>query len=137
MFLCGKLAKAISNSCCISCPAYYIWAKLVNSHKSTVSTLIKAICLLGPVSQKSRNFTGIFWVKILSVSQGRRGFKSSSFTVSFLFVTLKTYLKLGFSKQAAGRFSNGFSGPKMFRDFRETSPWPGFLEAWLAQTIIM
>ena len=46
----------------------------------------------GPVSRKSRNFTGPFsGVTIPSVSQERRGFKSSNFTLSLLFVTLKTY----------------------------------------------
>ena len=62
-------------------------------------------------------------VTIPSVSQGRRGFQSSNFTVSLLFVTLKTCLKFGSPEQAVGRFTNGLSGPKRFRDFRETGPW--------------
>ena len=71
----------------------------------------------GPVSRKSRNFTG---VTIPFVSQERRGFKSSNLTDMFLLVSLKTYSKIGFSKQAVGSFTNGFSAPKRFRDFRET-----------------
>ena len=61
-------------------------------------------------------------VTIPFVSQARRGFKSSNFTVTFLFVTLKTCQKISFPNQAAGTFTNGFSGPKSFRDFRETGP---------------
>ena len=49
-------------------------------------------------------------VEIPSVSQERRGFKSSNFTVILLFVTLKTCQKIGFPKQAVGSFTNGFSG---------------------------
>ena len=63
-------------------------------------------------------------VTIPFVSQERRWFKSSNFTVFFLFVSLKTCLKIGFPKQAVGGFTNGFLGPKSFRDFRETGPWP-------------
>ena len=29
---------------------------------------------------------------------------------------------MGFPKQVVGSFTNGFSGPKSFRDFRETGP---------------
>ena len=61
-------------------------------------------------------------VAIPSVSQDRRGFKSSNSTVSSLFVIFKTCVKIDFPGQAAGRFTNGFSGPKSFRDFRETGP---------------
>ena len=60
-----------------------------------------------------------------SVSQKRRGFRSSNFNVILLFVTLKTCQKIGFPKQAVGSFTNGFSGPKSVRDFRETGPRPG------------
>ena len=62
-------------------------------------------------------------VTIFFVSQERRGFNSSNFTVIFLFVTLKTCRKTGFPKQAVGNFTDGFSGPKRFRDFRETGLW--------------
>ena len=61
-------------------------------------------------------------VTIPSLSQERRGFKSSNFTVILLFVTLTTCKKIGFPEQAVDRFTNGFSGRKSFRDFRETGP---------------
>ena len=63
-------------------------------------------------------------VPIPPVSQELRGIKSSNFTVSLLLVTLKTCLKIGVPKQGFGRFTNGSSGPKRFRDFRETGPAP-------------
>ena len=62
-------------------------------------------------------------VTISSVSQGRRGFKASNLKGSLLFDTLKTCLKSGSPEQAVGRFINGFSGTKRFRDSRETGPW--------------
>ena len=61
-------------------------------------------------------------VTISFVSQERRGFKSSNFTVILLFATMKTCKKISFPKQADSSFTNGFSGPKRFRDFRETRP---------------
>ena len=63
-------------------------------------------------------------VTVPFVSQERRGFKSSNFTVLSLFVPLKAFQKMGFPKQAVGSFINGFLGPKSFRDFRETGPCP-------------
>ena len=47
-------------------------------------------------------------VAIPFVSQERRGFKASNFTVIFLFVTLKTCLKKIVPKQVVGSFTNGF-----------------------------
>ena len=44
----------------------------------------------------------------------------------FFFVSLKSCQKIGFPKQAVGSFTNGFSGPKSFRDFRETGPRSSF-----------
>ena len=61
-------------------------------------------------------------VLIRFVSQERSGLKSSNFTVIFIFVTLKTRLKIGFPKQAVGSFTNGFSGPKSFRVFEKRAP---------------
>ena len=55
-------------------------------------------------------------------SRTERIFKLSNFTIIFLFVTLKACKKIGFPKPAIGSFTNGFSGPKRFRDFRETGP---------------
>ena len=62
-------------------------------------------------------------VTIPSVSHERRGFMSTNFTVSLLFVTLKICAKIGFPEQVVGRFTNGTSGPKSSPDFRETGPW--------------
>ena len=70
-----------------------------------------------------RPFSGVI---IPFVTQEWRAFNSSTFTVIFLFVTLKTYEKIGFLKQAVGNFTDDFSGPKSFRDFRETGPWSEF-----------
>ena len=61
-------------------------------------------------------------VTIPFVSQERRRFNSSNFTVIFLFNTLN----VGFPKQAVGNFTDGFSGPKSFPVFRETGPWSFF-----------
>ena len=49
-------------------------------------------------------------VTIPSVSQERREIKSSNFTVSLLFVTLKTCFRIGVPERGVGRFANGLSG---------------------------
>ena len=76
---------------------------------------------LGPVSMTSRNLAGQFRVSQFPLYV-KNGFKSSNVTVINLFVTLKTCLTISFPKQAVGSFTNGFSGPKSYRDFRETVP---------------
>ena len=82
---------------------------------------------LGPVSRKSRNFTGHFRVSQFPLDhKNGEDLRRQNLTVSLLFVTLKTCLKIGFPEQAVGRFTNGFSGPKSFWDFRETGPWSLF-----------
>ena len=48
----------------------------------------------------------------------------------FLFVTLKTCQRIGFPKQAVASFINGFSGPKRYRDFRETGHRCGIFETY-------
>ena len=44
----------------------------------------------------------------------------------FIFVPSTTYEKTSFTKQASRSFTNGFSDPKTFREFRETGPKPCF-----------
>ena len=97
------------------------------THPAPLSILNQIICSMGtgdPFLESPETLRAIFYsgVTIPFVSQKRRGFKTSNFTVIFLFVTLKTCSKLGFPKQTVGSFTNGFSGPKSYRDFRETSP---------------
>ena len=85
-----------------------------------------SICVKGPGARFSKvpKLNGPFsGVTIPFVSQEWRGFNSSDFTVIFLFVTFKTCYKIGFPKQAVASLANGFSGPKSYRDFRETGPW--------------
>ena len=77
------------------------------------------IVLFGDTSEKSIKGS-VQKCTIPFVSQERRGLKSSNFTL--IFVTLKTCQKIDFPKQAVGSFTNGFSGTKSFRDFRETGP---------------
>ena len=78
---------------------------------------------LVPVSRTSRNFTGHFRVSQFPLYlKNGEDFKSSNYTVIFLFVIFKTCLKIGFPKRAVGSFRNGFSGPKSYRDFRERGP---------------
>ena len=76
----------------------------------------------GPVSRKSRNLTGHF-----RVSQFPRYLKNgedlscqTSQSVCFLLPWKRVKKSASCPEQAVGRFTNGFSGPKSFRDFRET-----------------
>ena len=95
---------------------------------SRVGAVVRAHALeqCGPGARFSKvpKLYGIFLgVTIPFVSQERRGFESSNYTLLFLFVTLKACQKIGVPKQAVGSFTNGFPGPKSFRDFGETGHW--------------
>ena len=81
----------------------------------------------GRFSKVPKLYGPLLGVTIPFVIRERRAFDSSNFRVIFLFVALKTCEKIGPPKQAVGNFTFGFSGPKSFRDFRETGPRPGYL----------
>ena len=74
---------------------------------------------LGPVSQKSRNFSGLLRV----ISSQRRGSKPSNIAILLVFLPLKTCEKITFSKQANCSLKTGFSGPTKSRALRETGQW--------------
>ena len=76
----------------------------------------------GPFLESPETLRAIFGCHNPLVPVEWRGFNSSNFTVISLFVTLKTCQKIGFPKQAVGSFTKVLSGPKRFRDFRETGP---------------
>ena len=73
---------------------------------------------------------------ILFVSLKQRRLEARNFEVIFIFIPFATYEKTSFTEKANRSFTNGFSGPKSFRDFRETCPWPELLKAWLALTSV-
>ena len=54
---------------------------------------------------------------ILFVSSKRRRLEARNFAVIFIFIPFTTYEKTSFTVQAGRSFTNGFSGPKSFRDF--------------------
>ena len=41
-----------------------------------------------------------------------------------IFIPFTTYEKKSFTEQAGQSLMDGFSDPKIFRDFRETGSWP-------------
>ena len=59
---------------------------------------------------------------ILSVSSKRRRLEARNFAVILIFIPFITYEKIRFTEKAGRSFTNGFSGPKSSRDFRETGP---------------
>ena len=59
---------------------------------------------------------------ILFVSSKRRRLEPRNFAVIFIYIPFTTYEKTSFTEQAGRSFTNGFSGPKSSRDFRETGP---------------
>ena len=67
------------------------------------------------------------------ISSQCRGSKPSNFAVLLVFLILKTWKKISFSKQADCSLKTSFSGPKSSRDFRETGPWSHYisLPPWL------
>ena len=79
---------------------------------------------LGPVSQKSRNFSGLFRVpQFLLYLRNTEVLGLQTSQSSFFFLMLKTCKKISFSKQADCSLITSFSGPKRSGDFRETGPW--------------
>ena len=54
------------------------------------------------------------------VSSKRRRLEARNFAVILIFVPFTTYEKTSFSEKAGRSLKNGFSGPNIFRDFRET-----------------
>ena len=59
---------------------------------------------------------------ILFVSSERRRLGTRNFAFILIFIPFTTYEKTGFPELACRSFTNGFSGPKSFPDFRETGP---------------
>ena len=59
---------------------------------------------------------------ILLVSLKRRRLEARDFAVFLDFIPFATYEKTSFTEYAGWSFTNGFSGPKSFREFRETAP---------------
>ena len=74
-----------------------------------------------PVTRKSRNFSGD---TILFVSWKRRRSKTRNCTDILIFLPITSCGKTSFTEQAGRSFTDGFSDPKSFRDFRGTGPWP-------------
>ena len=73
----------------------------------------------GPVSRKSRNFSGDI---ILFVSSIGTRFVLWNFSVILSFLLSETYYKSRFSRQADHSFKTYFPGPISYRVFRETAP---------------
>ena len=59
----------------------------------------------------------------LFVSSKWRRLEARNFAVILIVIPFTTYEKTSFTELAGRSFTNGFSGPKIFRDFRETDPW--------------
>ena len=59
---------------------------------------------------------------ILLVSLTRRRLEARNFAVILGFIPFTTYEKTSFTEYTGRSFTNGFSGPKSFREFRETAP---------------
>ena len=68
----------------------------------------------------------------LFVCSKRRRLKARNFAVMLIYIPFTTYEKNNFTELAGRSFTNGFSGPKCFRDFRETGPRPQLFKRWIA-----
>ena len=73
---------------------------------------------LGTVSRKSRNFSGGIILFVSSWST-RTCSVTWNFAVFLIFIPFTTYEKTSFTKWAGRSFTNGFSGPKVFRTFKK------------------
>ena len=61
---------------------------------------------------------------ILFVSSKRTRLEAQNSAVILIFIPFTTYKETSFTEWAGRSFTNGFSGPKSLRDFRETGPRP-------------
>ena len=93
-------------------------------HFTGVEDSRNRIPVQGSVSRKSRHISGDI---IHLVSSKRKRLEARNFAVILILISFITYEKTSFPEQAGRSFTNGFSGPKSFRDFRETGPRPEFL----------
>ena len=66
---------------------------------------------------------------ILVVSSKRKRLEAENLAVISIFIPFTAYEKTSFTEEAGRSFTNGFSGPKSVRDFRETGPTGPFLES--------
>ena len=71
-------------------------------------------------SKDPKHFGRISGRIILSVSWKRRRLEARNFAVILIYTSFTSYEKTSFTELAGRSFTNGFSGPKSFRDFRET-----------------
>lgn len=83
----------------------------------------------GPVSQKPRNFSGLFRGQQFPIYLRNAEFLSLQVHIPLVFLTLKTCKNISFSKQADHSFTTDFSsGQKRSRNVWETGP------RWTTQT---
>ena len=61
-----------------------------------------------------------------------KGVGAQNFAVILIFIPFTTYEKISFTESASQSFTNGYSGPRSFQDFRETGPW-ALLFSFLSQ----
>ena len=76
----------------------------------------------GPFLESPELYGPFSGVTIPLVSQERKGLKVTKLHSQVSFCYFENMLKDRLSKTSGWQFTNGFSGPKSFRDFRETGP---------------
>ena len=73
-------------------------------------------------SKVPKLFKSILGDIILFVSSKRRRLEAPNLAVMLIFIPYTACEKTSFTEYAGRSFTNGFSGPKSFQDFRETDP---------------
>ena len=88
--------------------------------------------MLEPVSRKSGNFSGAFSLTLFSLYLQNKGISRQETLQLFKFLFPLQHMKKPATQNKRGRsFTNGFSGPKSFRDFPETDLWTPLLAQFL------
>ena len=90
-----------------------------------VSPWHSTLYILGPgarFSKVPRLFGRIAGDLVLFVINVPRRLEIRNFAPILIFISFTTYEKIRFKEWAGRSFTNGFSGPKSLRDFRETGP---------------
>ena len=105
---------------------YRWWRATLSSPATQFHQLTQGIEINQPgacFSNVPKLFGLISGATIPFMSSQRRGSQPSNFAILLVLFTLRIWLKISFSKHADCSLTNGFSGPKSTRDFRETGPW--------------
>ena len=85
--------------------------------------MLRATRAWGPFLERPETFRAHFGRHNSPCILKRRRLEARNFAVFLDFIPFTTYERTSFTEYVGRSFTNGFSDPKSFREFRETAPW--------------